>query len=149
MNTEAIIEKAYPYVGGIIVAGIYYLWFQSVSVTPESVGMLLSAVVSVSAIAVGFLATAKSILLTIEQRRMVKQIKSSVYYNRLIEFMMVAVHWCFVLSVFSAVALLIDHKQPKSWYSAVCAVWIFVTITSALTTYRVIHLFGKLLRLSG
>jgi hypothetical protein len=102
--------------------------------------------VSLSAIAVGFLATAKAILFSIDQRQIVSQLRSLGHYDKLVDYLLAAIHWSFGLAVASALCFVVDLKQPASWHRYALAGWIFVLATSGFACYRVIHIFGKLLR---
>jgi hypothetical protein len=111
---------------------------------------LFSAVISVSSIAVGFLATSKSIMLSLDKRRVIRQLKDIGVYGTLLSYLMTAVNWSFATAIFTALALFVDtSRKVPDWYPNAFAVWIFVTITAALSCYRVIRIFYKILRASN
>jgi hypothetical protein len=138
-------ERWYPHVVGLGVAVGYLLFLRDCRI-PDSAQNLFSSVVSISAIAVGFLATAKSILISIDKKPIIEQLRRVGYYPVLVDYLMAAVWWSFVLSFLSAVCLLLDWKSVTFWNRAVLTAWLFVLVTAALMCYRVIHIFGKLLR---
>ena len=141
----AIIERWYPRVIGFLFALTYLIFFRDWQI-PDSAQNLLLAIVSISAISVGFLATTKSILISIDQKRIIEQLRRVGYYQILVNYIMGAVRWSFALSILSAICLLMDWKQMTPWNQVVLAVWLFVLATALLSCYRVIHIFGKLLR---
>lgn len=108
---------------------------------------LFSAVISVSSIAVGFLATAKSIMLSLDKRRVIKQLKDIGVYGTLLSYLMTAVNWSFATAIITALALFFDtSKATPVWYSYAFSAWLFVAITAAVSCYRVIRIFYKILR---
>jgi len=139
------IERCYPIVGGILISGTYLLFFRNHSF-PESLSDLFSVSVTISAISIGFIATSKSILLTMEDRRIIQQIKDLGLYKTLINYIMSAIHFCFIFAILSALYLLIDFKQHFWWYNYSFAAWLFIGTSSLLSCYRVIHIFAKILR---
>ena len=138
------VEKWYPYLGGLIVFICYQLFIRPIFVL-SSFCNLFSAVVSVSGIAIGFLATAKSILFSIQNRRVIKQLKDQNLYNLLIKYIMSAIRICFMLALISAAGLLIDEKNPPSWLPSAFSFWVFLSTVTTLSCYRVIQLFSKIL----
>jgi hypothetical protein len=106
-------------------------------VLPETLPVLLSAVVTVAAIAVGFLATAKSILIAADDRPIIHRIKEAGFYNRIIGYFRSAIAWSFALSIASAVPLIFDYKGLKEWdwpHAYGTALWLFIA-GGALASY--------------
>jgi len=113
----------------------------------RSVKDLLVATVSVSAIAVGFLGTAKSILISMGNRKIVKQLKDAGYYGQVIDYLMAAINLAFALAIGSAAALLLDiGLLPPHCYVVVFGLWLLLAAWTAFTCYRVIRVFAKILR---
>jgi hypothetical protein len=140
------IERWYPLAAGLAVAAVYYFFYRSWTITDAVLNLLL-AIVSIAAIAVGFLATAKSILISIDDKLIIQRLKRVGYYKILIGYLLSAVWWSLGLSVFSALCLLIDWKDAAGawWNRPVLALWVCVLVTSLLACARVIYIFGKIL----
>lgn len=67
-------ERWYPYGFGFVVGcGLFLL--RGTICLPDTLKELFPVVISISAIAVGFLATAKSILLSLEERPVVRHLR--------------------------------------------------------------------------
>src|ERR1044072_859369 len=99
-------ERIYPCVAGIAAAAIYLTVPKLRDyVFPDTLPNLLSALVSVGGIAVGFLATAKSIMISVDDRPIVKRMKEVKIYQRVMSYLRAAIRWSFMLAVMSAVAL--------------------------------------------
>ena len=140
------LERWYPLGVGAAAATLYYFFFRGCQVT-DAVQNLLLAIVTIAAIAVGFLATAKSILISIDDKLIVQRLKRVGYYKILVGYLLNAVWWAFGLSIFSAACLLIDWKDAAgaSWNRLVLAAWVLVVTTTLLACVRVIYIFGKIL----
>lgn len=139
------VENIYPYVCGGIVTLCYIVFFWESPIS-ENFSHLLTASLSISAIAIGFIATSKSILLAMEDRRAVQHIKEMGLYTTMIEYMMGAIHFSFIHAVLSALGLVIDLKNPEWWFQFAFASWIFIGSTSLVLCYRVIGLLAKIMR---
>lgn len=143
------LERFYPIVCGIIAAAAYMLIPAARDYRmPESISALMAAVVSVGGISVGFLATAKSILVSIDDREIIKKLKQSGYYRRIVGYLRAAIRWSFWLTLWSAAALVVDLKgQPNQpiewtiWHAAGFGVWVLLAVTATLAYYRVISIF--------
>jgi hypothetical protein len=144
---KAMVERSYPVIGSLIVT-LGYLRFQDHFdfVSRDALGNLFTAIVSVSAIAVGFLATAQSILFSLENKRVTQFLKSAGAFNSLVNYMMEAIHVSFALAGISAFALLVDLKTPRWWHPYGFAVWLFFLCLAALDYYRIVSIFTRILR---
>ncbi len=115
---------------------------------PQSLPNLLNGTIALSAIAIGFLATSKSVLLSLSDRLVVKQLKTSGLYVRLMGYFMTAIRWSFALAVLSVVGLLCEFETDGKPHPYVFAVWVFVLSATGACSYRVIHFFGRIVQAS-
>jgi hypothetical protein len=143
---KEFIERWYPEFGGAVLASAYFMLRHELSLPPDTVTNLFTAVVSVSAIAVGFLATAQSILFSIEEKRAIRFLKDAGKFGTLISYMMTAVNLSFLLAAASAVGLLINWKAAATWQIGAFTVWTLLLGTAALSYYRVVSIFSAILR---
>src|SRR5438132_14366013 len=74
-NMGALTERRYPLAAGLVAGAVYYFVAPEFPVKPENAASLFSAIISVAAIAVGFLATASSILLSIDRKPIIFKLK--------------------------------------------------------------------------
>jgi hypothetical protein len=139
------LETHYPWLCALLLGGLYFAFFRGHPI-PESYKDVLAAMVNISAIAAGFLTTSKSILFSIDTTRSVGQLKDAKLYNRLLDYLFSAIIWSFIVAAASTVLLLIDWKTPKPWHCHVFGVWLMVVVLASFLNYRVIHIFGLLLR---
>ncbi|MEZ6099972.1 MAG: hypothetical protein R3E01_13470 [Pirellulaceae bacterium] len=141
------IERWYPVLGGAVVAIVYF----AVPVLrqyalPATASTLMAAIVSIGGIAIGFLATAKSILVSIDDKAIIAKLKKSGYYRRIISYLRYAVRWSFALTIYSAALLLVDLNSGWTiWHSAGFSLWLLLAVASTLSYYRVINIFYAVL----
>lgn len=145
---NAKVERWFPLLIGFFTA-ICYIYFLRNYSLPSSVRDLFSSTMQVSSITIGFLITALSILVTIEKKHIVQQLKKVNLYNKLITYFMDAIKWSFGLIAVSSIGLLINFSTKEDWHSLAFAVWLFVLITTALSFYRVIDIFISIVRSSN
>jgi len=140
------IEKWYPLTLGLIITILYCSYF-SKNLLPESWKEILSAVTTLSGIAIGFISTAMSILFTISSSNIVQQIIKTNNYDKLINYFLDAINLLFLLILLSLIGLFIDIKALGHTLQVLASgVWIFALITSGLSSYRVIRVFASVLR---
>jgi hypothetical protein len=138
-------EQAYPYLAGIA-AGILYFFVGKMCSIPDTLHQLFAAVISIAAIAVGFLATAKALLITIsEDRPLIQKLNAIGYYDRFHHYLDAGIGWSFALSIFSAVGLLISFKSEELWHFALLSAWVGLATTTILLYVRVVRILNRLL----
>lgn len=144
-----IIERSYPAALGIAAAAIYlrvpafrdYVW-------PDTITNLLGAVVTVGGVSVGFLATAKAILIAVDDRPIIKRAREAGVYRSILKYFRAAIRWSFLLTVLSAAALTFDYRGLKVWdwpHAYGTAVWIGVTVTALFAYFRIAQIWYTLL----
>ncbi|MBW4545917.1 MAG: hypothetical protein KME25_15935 [Symplocastrum torsivum CPER-KK1] len=146
-SRKALAERWHPIIFGFIAALIYLLFLKSYSL-PNAIRDLFSAAINICAITVGFLGTSQSILLSIGNKRVIQQLKSGGYYDKLIDYFMTAIHWSFTLAISSAFGLIVNFNQKEVWHPWIISFWLLCLITATFSYYRVIKLFSLILRSS-
>ncbi|MDZ7952443.1 hypothetical protein [Nostoc sp. DedQUE09] len=139
------IERWYPITFGLALTVLYCSLLRSKPL-PTSLKDVFSAATTLSGIAIGFLATAMSILFTIGNTNVVKQMKNSNKYTILINYFMDAINWSFLLASLSFFGLFVEIKTFGSLQWLVFGIWLFTLLTSGLSSYRVIRVFAAILR---
>ncbi len=141
----AFVERWYPLVGGVAVSALYFLLCRQMALSP-SIDNLFSAVINISAIAVGFFATAKTILFSLSDRYIIKQLKKVGAFNTLVDYLLHAIKWCFLLAIVTGLAFFIDIKTRPEWQTWAFSFWLFLVCVALLSSYRVITILAKILR---
>jgi len=139
-------ERWYPRIAGLAGGTIFFFLAHEFPVKAENAPNLFSAIISVAAISVGFLATASSILLSIEQKPIIVKLKEVGTYPKLIDYLFEAVGWSLALAVVSISCFLADLKSPDSWHRWLFAFWVGVIVGAGTSFFRVVHNFTKILR---
>jgi hypothetical protein len=149
-------EKHFPVCLGLIVSGIALLIMGSQGKV-LNIGNILSETINVSAITIGFLATTKSILFSIGNRRVIRELKDAELYNTIVDYLVSAIKWSFGLALLSAMYRLfaIPHIMTSvdilrdlrgNVNILISCFWLFVAVTMLGSCYRVIDIFTKLLK---
>lgn len=139
-----LLEKWYHLAAGCI-GGLLYFWLLGNIHPPKTTVQLLGAVVSVAGIAVGFLGAAQSILLSIDESKIIRHLQKVGRYDSVMDHLDTAMLSSFFLAVFSGIGLLKDFETTH-WPAWVVSLWVATLITTTCSCYRVIRLFKKILR---
>ncbi len=146
--TSETIERWYPYVFGFVITILYFYFHRLIDVL-STAKVLFPVLASISAIAVGFLLTAQSILLSMDQRSVIKGLKQGGVYGYLVGYVVQAIYWSFGTTIVTATGMVLSlHVNVSDRVSFVIftGVWIFFTTTAVMCCYRVIRIFSKILR---
>ncbi len=146
--TPKAIERWYPYVFGFGITILYFYFHRLIDVLLTAKA-LFPVLTSISAIAVGFLITAQSIILSIDQRSVIKGLKQGAVYGHLVGYVVQAIYWAFGTTIVTATGMVLSlHVNANDWMFSVIftGVWIFITTTAVMCCYRVIRIFSKILR---
>lgn len=151
------VEKWFPLVGALGAAVAYYLLLGSRG-TPSDFDPVLSAAITVGAIAIGFLATVKAILVSIVNRRIVRYLRESGKWPNLVGYLMRAIYWSGATVLLSVVLLLIDYPARCAgspvgrlntilcgWKTGILTAWVAVCVGMVLGTYRITSIFARIL----
>ncbi|MBK5446845.1 hypothetical protein [Peribacillus sp. TH24] len=104
---------------------------------------IMSSAISLGSIAVGFLAAAITLLPSLSNNELVKNLKRMGAYEKLLKYIITSIFGLFGISFLSLFALFIDSSFKYNQYFYY--LWIFVLSFSLLSTFRVIRLFLKFL----
>lgn len=139
-------QRWYPLCGALVSGGLAYAFLRDV---PEgTASTLMGHAINVAAISVGFIATAKSILASIEQTRIIELMRESGYYDDLLDHMVNAIKLWFWVAFLSG-ALVLIGELPDRWGRGAFSFWIFSIAWAALAGYRVLSMLTLVLRQVG
>ena len=139
-------EKNYPLLFSLVLTGIFGSFHKFIDLLKIS-ETLFPVIVSISAIAVGFLLTAKSILVSIDDRKIILHLKQMGLYSSLVGYLIHAVRWCFATVVVTALGMLLgQHSMP--WYLTFIylTTWVFVTGMAGGCCFRIVSIFSSILK---
>jgi hypothetical protein len=143
--TDKIFERWYPIICSFLLALLYGALFGETFYSLP-IRDVLSSVLSVAGIIIGFVATAMSILFTIEKKQIILQLKDVEYYRMLIDYFASSIRWTFMLMLLSCIGLVGNYNQPAFWQAAGFNVWLWVLLTTGFSCYRLLEIFAKILR---
>jgi len=150
------LERTYPYIISVIVAstGIYFLASDARNL-PDALNELVSALISVSSITIGFLATAKTIVISIDNDTTIKQLKDVGHYDTIRQYIVEAINVSFALLVLSMLALILNIKPKPDKDGKIVLdgaryvffwLWVFSMVGTGLACYRVLALLSAILK---
>jgi hypothetical protein len=137
-------ERTYPYVIALI-AG-FAAWHFKVSPAPTKLDGMLTSAISVSAIFLGFLGTAKAMLLSFRSSKF-SWIKSKpIVWKLLLGYLKVAFQTSLLACLYSLFLLVFDaNLLPEAVKPFVIPLWVFVFTVAVVTFYRVVSVFFAIL----
>lgn len=137
------IERGWPYLLAFITTGLYLNYSRAL---PPQLSDLLPVVLTVAAIGIGFLSTAKAIIVSIADSEVIAFLKGAGRLVLLIDYFLEAIVALFLLCVITAPIILFDLNSPPFWFVYLAAVWLFLLTASAALTARVVFFFSLALR---
>jgi hypothetical protein len=143
---KALLERFCPWLAAFGFAYLYWDLLRD-ELPPRDFGELLQASLNVASIGIGFLISAKAILLSITNSRIIKKLRAEGSFSTLIGYFISATEWSACIAFFSAALLWLDLPNPIPREKQVFVLlWTFLCGGSVVAALRVIWLFSKLVR---
>ena len=136
------IEKYYPYIGGLVAA--FAWWGFSMEFPPTRINAILSASLTLGAITTGFLATAKAILLSLDGKAIMTDLRKSGYIENLVSYLAQAIWLSFAFCILTLSGFFMPGTT--SLPTVYETLWFSFGACAALAFARVIYLFLLILR---
>lgn len=143
-------EQRYPLITGLLTFTAGAIFLNNVS-SAKMLRELAGPVINASAIATGFLATMQTILLSIDNREVIRRLKAMNYqghnyYNTLLNYLISAIKACFMVALVSTAGYLVDGKNIPWWLKYAAAFWTGLAAYAVAACYRVISIMAVILR---
>lgn len=142
-------EQWHPLGLGIVVSATYLLIPATRQyVFPDTLPNLLAAVITVAGVAIGFLATSKSILVSIDDKPIIQRIRDGGLYPRIVGYIKAATFWSFLLTIASVLALLVDYRGLTAWdwpHAIGAAFWLGIAVATMAAHYRAVGIWYTIL----
>ena len=137
-------EAIRPYLVSIAVAAGTFYWLRGVSNWTPTVKELFPSTLNISAIMIGFLATAKSIMFSLGDNQRVRALRSSGQFGLLITYLLWTTLWSFCVAITSALnVVLYPNKTHSAW---LVTAWVFSITAASVWFYKVVRMLARLLR---
>ena len=138
-------EQRHPVICGLIISAATY-WL-NLSTKIEIADKLSNPILSILAIAVGFIAAALTILLTVSDLNTLNIFRTNTaLYNRFIDFHWEAIVSGMVSAVLSLVVIVACKKLETRPQELLFHVWLLSTVWSFASFFRVVKLLRSLLK---
>jgi hypothetical protein len=138
MRRRLFFEQTYPYLFGLL-AGFFW-WKASISFPSND--SIISSTLSVAGIFVGFLATSKAILISMNSP-VINELKRSGYINELVSYIGQAIWLNLAVCTLDVIAYFAN--QTKVWFGVT---WVFLSVASLMAFIRVTHIMLKIFKYS-
>ena len=144
-NIYGLWESYFPYVVSLAVIGVA-CYFKFSFIALANAKEILSSVINITAIIVGFLATMISILLATNANRVMKKFQHFNAIDRLTSYIKHAVASGFFLTIYSTLFYSwLDKYDSIYWY--LFLLWLYGATYFAASSYRIISLMMEIFRL--
>lgn len=141
---EEFLESWCAWFGGFAFAAFYLGWGSAINI--QKMPPLFTVVVTVAAISVGFLGTAKAILISISTHKLMRTLKETGQHRRLMDYLLSAMWSALFLVVLSAFYLLVDFRSNALSTTVLLTLWFGLTGYTLFSNARLIYNFSKILR---
>jgi len=138
-----IFEKKLEYIIAIIVF-IICLYFQLAA--PSNFCDILAQSISVSSIIVGFLVAAKSILIALDDKPIIRRLKELKKYNTLVNYFFNAIILSFIWALCSGILLFFPISTFALYHHVIMAGWMGLAVGSISACAKIVNLLGKILK---
>ena len=115
----------------------------------DGVTKLVPAALNVSAIAVGFLATAQALLLSLQSSRILEALRESGHYGRLVSFFTRALAASFTSAILSALLTAMRLNRGGALRYICVITWAFSCLAALLCYYRASGMLSEILRINS
>lgn len=143
--TSLTVEKYYPFAFAVIAAIAWY-YLELDDVFSESKSEILGSTLTLSAIFTGFLATAKSLILSIRGSQVIQDLTESGYIDDLIDYMSVAVNASLLTCIWALAGYFVGSHGWAAKYGVYGYGWITLCTLTVTSFYRVTNLMVKVIR---
>jgi hypothetical protein len=139
--TALKIERWWPYLASIAVFLVW--WFLFDKTFPKTVDGLMAASGTVSVVLVGFLGTAKAIVLSISSSAVFQRLKASGYHHVLFQYLFESLTAGVILLIVSLIGFFLPEDHPQRWFEIVwvlsCSATIFLYIRTTSILFKLVR----------
>lgn len=150
MLTQRAVERSYPWIIGSC-TGILSGFVIPQGIYQKVADKLVDPIITISTIAIGFLMTVTTMLISMERRAVIQELRGIGAYQILLGYLKSSIYAWFVVAIVSVAVVLIDPSSlvpilGYPWLRIAFALWAALGASSVLTSYRVARVMFALLR---
>jgi TRAP-type C4-dicarboxylate transport system permease large subunit len=139
------IERWFPILLGFLIACLSS-FIPGVLSIERFAGDLFSSTVNLGGVMAGFMIAAMSIIFSIDEKHILRQLKFNNTYEKLINYFLDSIFWSFFLVICSVGCLITDFKTVSIWQICVFYVWIISLVIMIASSFRVMYLLSEILK---
>jgi hypothetical protein len=140
-----LLERHCSLAGAVIAAAVCWSQWGRIPF-PVSWKELLGAVFTAAATGAGFLFTAASILIAMDQRPIMKWGRETGASLLLARYLTRGIWWCLAAALLSLLMFMPDFSKPAAWQRLTCSIWIGTVAGAATAVVRVLLIFAMILQ---
>lgn len=148
MTFAAWKERLGPHVLALVIVTVYgaVSWKQTGQIyVPARSAELLGTGITVSGVAVAFIATIQGILLSMTGHAVIQRLKELRVYSVLLSYFTCAINWCMFFILLSVAAYFAEWQNPNTLQRWLFLFWLLVGLIGTGTCFRITRLFSKIL----
>ena len=145
MRIVQLLEKQ----GALICAGFalvcavaWRYWLKRNFFVPEDPRSILTTAITVSSIAIGFIATAKSVMLTMRNSRAGRNLDKYGLFSTCLVYFMASIKGLLLFTAVNAVGLFLPSRTEPSWLvDLFCIAWLVSAVWAGALTWRTLWIY--------
>lgn len=141
-------ERSYPYVSALAIGLAALTWPESPTLKACQGAKPLDSIFTASAVALGFWATAATLLLAVEEKSIVRKLKKGPHFSLLVGYVLSAITCQAVLMGATLMVITFSDSMRKdaSLGHGVFAFWAAALTAGVTTTFRAYYCLGRILK---
>lgn len=147
MSMQGKLESAYPLALSFIGTCVWIAAFRT-RYTALDTGALFQTAITVASITIGFLTTAKSVLVSTNSK-LLSDMRRQGSYEKFVRYITRASMASFYLVAISAACLCMGWSQVDRWHTIFFVAWFFGVLYAGLTSFRSVNLFCLFIELDA
>lgn len=145
MRNKKLLEAQGANIGAIAALLVAVIWRYVLNrhfFLPEDPRCILTTAITVSAIAIGFIATAKSVMLTMRNSRAGKNLDKYGLFGICMVYFMASIKGLMLFTAISAIGLFIPSKTDPAWLVDIfCVAWLVSAVWAGCLTWRTLWIY--------
>lgn len=133
-------ERIYPYLFAVLTAALFW-YFKIKFPTGQDI---LAATITLGAVFTGFLATLKSMILSLQGSR-IRRFKATKFFPLLMQYLREAIWSSLIFCGLGLLGFFYDPQSPPKWYGIF---WVLIGTSCLITFQRVSHALVKLIQVT-
>lgn len=146
MKNTLIIEKGWPWIVAVAVAGAWWYFNKPFPASPDG---LFGAAATVASVFASFLGVSKAIILTIKGTETYKFLERAKKTDDLFGYLRTGIYASVAFAALSIFGFFVDHNSvigKYHWFEIFCLTWVAAGMLALFSYIRITHILFRLLK---